>query len=63
MQQFADDGYEPDVGEVESDDDSYPIDSFDLVSSPNDFNTKTLVDFIESGVVNIPGFQRNFIWT
>ena len=33
-----------------------------LVSSPNDFNTKTLVDFIESGVVNIPGFQRNFIW-
>ena len=62
VHQFADDGYEPDVGELESDDDSYPIDSFDLVSSPNDFNTKTLVDFIESGVVNIPGFQRNFIW-
>ena len=54
--------YEPDTGDEESGDDSYPIDEFDLVSSPNDFNTKTLVDFIDSGVVNIPGFQRNFIW-
>ena len=54
--------YEPDTGDAESGDDSYPIDEFDLVSSPNDFNTKTLVDFIDSGVVNIPGFQRNFIW-
>ena len=40
----------------------YPIDQFDLVSTPNDFNTKTLVDFIDSGVIKIPGFQRNFVW-
>ncbi len=53
--------YEPDVDEEEQED-SYPIDQYDLVSSPNDFNTKTLVDFIESGVVNIPGFQRNYVW-
>ena len=57
-----DDRYESDLDDDESIDDSYPIDEFDLVSSPNDFNTKTLVDFIDSGVVNIPGFQRNFIW-
>lgn len=55
--------YEPDVTEAdESDTDSYPIDQYDLVSSPNDFNVKTIVDFIDSGVVVIPGFQRNFVW-
>ena len=62
LSQLADDGYEPDVGEAESGDDSYPIDNFDLVSSPNDFNTITMVNFIDSGVVNIPGFQRNYVW-
>ena len=55
--------YEPDVMDAdESDGDSYPIDQYDLVSSPNDFNVKTIVDFIDSGVVIIPGFQRNFVW-
>ena len=57
-----DDKYEPDVSEGDSESDSYPIDQFDLVSTPNDFNTKTLVDFIDSGVIKIPGFQRNFVW-
>ena len=57
------DRYEPDVEEEgDADDSSYPIDQYDLVSSPNDFNTKTLVDFIDSGVVIIPGFQRNYVW-
>ena len=41
---------------------NFSIDSFDLVSSPNDFNTKTIVDFIESGVVAIPNFQRAYVW-
>ena len=54
--------YEPDIEDSDSSDDSYPVDKYDLVSSPNDFNTKTLVDFIDSGVVIIPGFQRNFVW-
>ena len=46
----------------QEDGDSYPIDQYDLVTSPNDFNTRTLIDFIESGVISIPGFQRNFVW-
>ena len=54
--------YEPDVHETEPEGESYPIDEYDLVASPNDFNTKTLVDFIDSGVVTIPGFQRNYVW-
>ena len=55
--------YEPDVvDENDAEDDSYSIDRYDLVSSPNDFNTMTIVDFIDSGVVVIPGFQRNYVW-
>lgn len=57
--EFYDSGVDP---ESEADDSSYPITEFDIVSSPNDFNTKTLVDFIDSSVVVIPGFQRNYVW-
>ena len=35
---------------------------YDISASPNDFNLKTLFDFIGSGVVKIPGFQRNYVW-
>ena len=57
--ELYDSGVDP---ESEADDTSYPITEFDIVSSPNDFNTKTLVDFIDSSVVVIPGFQRNYVW-
>lgn len=39
----------------------YPIE-YNLASSPNDFNIKTLFDFIISGVIKIPSFQRNYVW-
>ncbi|NMC98131.1 MAG: DUF262 domain-containing protein [Bacteroidales bacterium] len=35
---------------------------YDISASPNDFNIKTLFDFIQSGIVKIPGFQRNYVW-
>lgn len=35
---------------------------YDITSSPNDFNVRTIVDFINSGPVKIPGFQRNYVW-
>lgn len=35
---------------------------YDISASPNDFNLKTLFDFIDSGIVKIPGFQRNYVW-
>lgn len=55
--------YEPDLIDEEEDVESdYQIDEYDLVASPNDFNIATIVDFIKSGVVKIPGFQRNFVW-
>ena len=55
--------YAPDVlDDDDSEDDSYRIDLYDVVVSPNDFNTATLVNLIDSGVVMIPGFQRNYVW-
>lgn len=38
------------------------IDEYDITASPNDFNVSTLFNFVESGAVRIPGFQRNFVW-
>ncbi|MBF0436860.1 MAG: DUF262 domain-containing protein, partial [Magnetococcales bacterium] len=35
---------------------------YEISASPNDFNIRTLNDFIASGVVKIPGFQRNYVW-
>jgi len=35
---------------------------YDITSTPNDFNVSTLFNFIESGAVVIPGFQRHFVW-
>jgi len=38
------------------------IRDYEIVSSPNDFNIRTIVDFVGSGAVKIPGFQRNYVW-
>ena len=35
---------------------------FDITSSPNDFNVKTIYDFMISEVVEVPNFQRNYVW-
>jgi len=35
---------------------------YDIYAAPNDFNTKTIFDFLESGFVKIPSFQRNYVW-
>ena len=42
--------------------DQQPIDQYDITVTPNDFNTKTIFDFIQAGAVHIPGFQRNYVW-
>jgi len=42
--------------------DDLQIDEYDLTATPNDFNVITIYNFIESGAVKIPGFQRNYVW-
>lgn len=53
-----------DWAEFESEDegDDSLIKEYDITATPNDFNIKTIFDFVESGAVKIPGFQRNYVW-
>lgn len=44
------------------DEDEFQIDEYDLTATPNDFNVITIYNFMESGTVKIPGFQRNYVW-
>ncbi len=43
-------------------DEGFQIDEYDLTAAPNDFNVITINNFIESGAIKIPGFQRNYVW-
>lgn len=38
------------------------VEEYDISAAPNDFNIRTIFDFIKSGAVRIPGFQRNYVW-
>lgn len=50
------------TGDNENDDPGISFTEYEISASPNDFNVKTLYDFIDSGIVKIPGFQRNYVW-
>lgn len=47
---------------ADNEEEHYSVKSYAITSSPNDFNVKTIVDFIEKGVFRIPMFQRNYVW-
>jgi hypothetical protein len=49
-------------GDNESQDQDIIFTEYEISASPNDFNIRTLYDFIDSGIVKIPGFQRNYVW-
>lgn len=42
--------------------DDVEVGEYDIVSSPNDWNFATIVNFIQSGAMKIPSFQRNYVW-
>ena len=44
------------------DSDDLDVEEYDITVSPNDFNVTTLYNFVDSGAVHVPGFQRNFVW-
>jgi len=35
---------------------------YDISVSPNDFNVSTIDSYINKGIFEIPGFQRNYVW-
>lgn len=49
-------------GENEAIENDGYIDEYDLTATPNDFNVMTINSFIAAGAIQIPGFQRNFVW-
>ena len=49
-------------GDEDSVDQDISFTEYEISASPNDFNIRTLFDFIDSGIVRIPGFQRNYVW-
>src|SRR5580765_144116 len=48
--------------DVIEDDDDIRLTEYDITASPNDFNISTIFNFIDSGHVKVPGFQRNYVW-
>ena len=55
--------YDSEIEVSEKEDvEEYAIKEYNISASPNDFNIITLVNFIESGALFIPGFQRNYVW-
>lgn len=62
MSMSIDGSWDEDLGADDDETDDIGIDRYDLTSTPNDFNVKTIVDFIERGVFEVPGFQRNYVW-
>lgn len=44
------------------DEDGYPLNEYQLTTTPNDFNILTIISFIESKVFKIPSFQRHYVW-
>ncbi|MEA3324547.1 MAG: DUF262 domain-containing protein [Euryarchaeota archaeon] len=51
--------------EIEDETDADEDDSlteYDITTFPNDFNIKTIFDFMESEIFKVPGFQRNYVW-
>ncbi len=50
----------PDYYEVQ--DEEISVVSYDISVIPNDFNVMTINSLIESGVISMPTFQRNYVW-
>jgi hypothetical protein len=42
--------------------DDVEVGEYEIVSSPNDWNFATIVNFVDSGALKIPAFQRNYVW-
>ncbi|TXY12719.1 DUF262 domain-containing protein [Vibrio mimicus] len=47
---------------IEQEPEMYPLNDFQLTTTPNDFNISTIISFISSKVFKIPAFQRHYVW-
>lgn len=51
-----------DLDGFDNEENDYSIGTFSLVTTPNDFNISTIINFMDKGVFVIPSFQRNYVW-
>ncbi|MDR2907796.1 MAG: DUF262 domain-containing protein, partial [Bacteroidales bacterium] len=49
-------------GEDENQEQDISFTEYEISVSPNDFNISTLDSFMNQGIFEIPGFQRNYVW-
>ena len=49
-------------GDDESQEQDISFTEYDISVSPNDFNVSTIDSYINKGIFEIPGFQRNYVW-
>ncbi len=54
--------YETDFFESEIDEGEDIIVEYDITTSPRDLTPANIVDMIDSGIIEIPLFQRNYVW-
>lgn len=47
---------------IQDEKDDGTIKEYCITSSPNDFNILTLYNLIDSGIIKMPPFQRNYVW-
>lgn len=48
--------------EREDDFDNSVVAEYDITTSPRDLTPGSIVDMVDSGIINIPFFQRNYVW-
>lgn len=57
MEKYSQDFFEEDR-ELEEED----IVEYDITTSPRDLTPASIVDMIDSGIMELPLFQRNYVW-
>ena len=62
MTEYKEHTFDGDYDQDELENNTSSIAEYNISVSPNDFNVKTIFDFMESGVIKIPDFQRNYVW-
>lgn len=48
--------------ELDADEESSVVTEYDITTSPRDLTPGSVIDMVNSGIINIPFFQRNYVW-
>lgn len=54
--------FDPDEPASDDIDAAQSLTKYNVSAAPNDFNVATIFNYMEKGVIQIPPFQRNYVW-